>query len=51
MKTYTINISRPTGMFGSAITETTIGFPAQRLTVEEAKEFLTQLQTKIKGAE
>lgn len=38
-----VTITRPNNQFGSAIKETTIGFPAQRLTKFEAIEFLGQL--------
>lgn len=38
-----VTITRPNGNFGSAITETTIQFPAQRLTIEEAASFIEEL--------
>ncbi len=43
----TITITRPTNQFGSAITETTVGFPAQRLTKEEAQKFMAQLKEAV----
>ena len=45
-----ITVSKPNGMFGSAITETTISFPAMQLMPDQIDGFIAQLQVAKKEA-